>query len=104
MTVITNLAISVIFLLGLATQESKAQLSEEQYEVLITVYDGTSVQLFEYTIEAKLWSRFLNPKDLDFYKAATCDFFDEEFMMACQEVEAKLWGMNSKHLEKKKLK
>jgi len=100
---INNLAISIIFLLGLATQESNAQLSQEQYDVLNVKYENSSVKLFEYTIESKLWSKFLHSKDLAFYKAATCDFFDEEFMMACKEVEAKLWGMRSKHLEKKKL-
>lgn len=100
---IINITISVILLLGIATQQSNAQLSEEQYKVLSSMYDGTSVELFEYTIEAKLWSKFLNSKDLDFYKIATCYFFDGDFMIASQEVEAKLWGVRSKRLEKKKL-
>ncbi|PZX58404.1 hypothetical protein LV84_01612 [Algoriphagus ratkowskyi] len=100
---IRNLILGFTLLLGIATQQSNAQLSEEQYKVLSSMYDGTSVELFEYTIEAKLWSKFLNSKDLDFYKIATCYFFDDDFMIASQEVEAKLWGARSKRLEKKKL-
>jgi len=99
----TILTLGLLFLLGLGTQVSKAQLSQDQYDVLNVKYQGSSVELFKYTIEAKLWSKFLNSKDLDFYKSATCNFFDEEFIMACQEVEAKLWGVRSKRLEKKKL-
>ena len=99
----TILTLGLLFLLGLGTQVSNAQLSQDQYDVLNVKYQGSSVQLFNYTIEAKLWSKFLNPKDLDFYKSATCNFFDEEFIMACQEVETKLWDLQSKHLEKKNL-
>ncbi|SIN99205.1 hypothetical protein SAMN05444394_2756 [Algoriphagus halophilus] len=87
----------------LIANESSAQLSKEQYDVLNVSYKDTSVKLFNYTIETKVWSKFLNSSDLDFYKSATCDFFDEEFILASQEVESKLWGLHSKHLEKKKL-